>query len=181
MRFEAPLLNARLRKSYLTKIDFQAFSIGFSLNYLTFPVLNLGNSIKLLLLLLEGRLYNISKLIIKDYYNLKYFNILNYNNLNIFIGSFFLERLDGNNLINSLLIFLKNLSLSYNNLHIISKDLGRLISSELGGFFVQSSYLLNLYDNKNLFIYLCGVDLDKFKFLKSTFIIFQGFFFTINY
>lgn len=143
--------------------------------------MNLGNSIKTLLLLLEGRLFNISKLIIKDYYNLKYFNILNYNNLNIFIGSFFLERLDGNFLVNSLLIFLKNLYLSYNNLNIISKDLGRLISSELGGFYFQQVYLSNLYSNKNLFIYLCGVDLDKFKLLKSAFIIFQGFFFSINY
>lgn len=173
-------MNARLRKNYLTKIDFQAFSIGLGLNYLTFPVLNLGNSIKALLLLLEGRLFNISKLIIKDYYNLKYFNVLNYNNLNIFIGSFFLERLDGNFLVKSLLIFLKNLYLSYNNLHIISKDLGRLISSELGGFYFKQTYLFNL-NNKNLFIYLCGVDLDKFEFLKSAFIIFQGFFFSINY
>jgi len=42
MRLESPLLNLRLRKSFLGNIDFKAYSIGLGLNYLTYPVLNLG-------------------------------------------------------------------------------------------------------------------------------------------
>lgn len=42
VRFEAPLLNARLRKAFLINYDFKAYSIGLGINYLTFPVLNLG-------------------------------------------------------------------------------------------------------------------------------------------
>lgn len=32
----------RLRKSFLYNLNFRASSIGLSLNYLTYPVLNLG-------------------------------------------------------------------------------------------------------------------------------------------
>ncbi len=42
LRLEAPLLNARIRKSYLTNSLFNAYSFGLSINYLTYPVLNLG-------------------------------------------------------------------------------------------------------------------------------------------
>lgn len=130
----------------------------------------------MLLYLLEGRLFSLNKLLFKDFYDLKYLNLY-YINLNIFIGLSFLERYDGDFLINSLLIFLKKLYLSYSCLHIITKDLGRLISSELGGFSLNSYNLNKLYSK--FFIYLCGVDLDKFFFVfKNTFIVFQGFFFS---
>jgi NADH dehydrogenase/NADH:ubiquinone oxidoreductase subunit G len=42
IRLEAPLINARLRKSFLNNSDFKAYSIGLSVNYLTYPVYNFG-------------------------------------------------------------------------------------------------------------------------------------------
>lgn len=42
IRLEVPLLNARIRKVFLNKYDFQAYSVGFGLNHLTFPVKNIG-------------------------------------------------------------------------------------------------------------------------------------------
>lgn len=42
LRLESPLLNARLRKSYLVNTGFISYSFGLAVNYLTYPVLNLG-------------------------------------------------------------------------------------------------------------------------------------------
>lgn len=38
-RLEVPLLNLRIRKSYLKALKFNAFSLGLSFNYTTFPVI----------------------------------------------------------------------------------------------------------------------------------------------
>lgn len=42
LRLEAPIINARIRKAYLSSNDFKAYSLGLAINYLTYPVLNLG-------------------------------------------------------------------------------------------------------------------------------------------
>jgi NADH-quinone oxidoreductase subunit G len=42
IRLEIPLLNARIRKLFLLKQEFNAYSLGLGLNHLTFPVKNLG-------------------------------------------------------------------------------------------------------------------------------------------
>lgn len=51
LRLEAPLINARLRKSYLNNVLFSAYSFGLSVNHLTYPVLNLGIVLHLLFLI----------------------------------------------------------------------------------------------------------------------------------
>jgi NADH dehydrogenase/NADH:ubiquinone oxidoreductase subunit G len=48
LRMELPLLNSRLRKNYLYN-NLNIYSFGLSLNYLTFPVKNLGIALNLLL------------------------------------------------------------------------------------------------------------------------------------
>ena len=45
-RLELPLLNSYIRKSYLNNLNFKVYSIGTGLNYLTYPILNIGSSIK---------------------------------------------------------------------------------------------------------------------------------------
>jgi hypothetical protein len=62
LRLEAPLINSRLRKNYKNS---KFFSFGLCVNYLTFLVKNLGNSAKLLLLFLEGKL----KFLFNFFYN----------------------------------------------------------------------------------------------------------------
>lgn len=57
LRFEAPLINSRLRKNYLLNRSATAFySLGLAVDYLTFAVSNLGNSMRSLMSLLEGKL-----------------------------------------------------------------------------------------------------------------------------
>lgn len=38
-RLEVPLLNWRVKKSFLKALKFNAFSLGLSLNYTTFPII----------------------------------------------------------------------------------------------------------------------------------------------
>lgn len=42
LRLDSPLLNARLRKSFLRNSSLKVYSIGLALNYLTFPVKNIA-------------------------------------------------------------------------------------------------------------------------------------------
>jgi hypothetical protein len=46
LRRELPILNLRLRKNYLQNKNINIFSIGLSLNHVTYPVTNIGCSIK---------------------------------------------------------------------------------------------------------------------------------------
>jgi len=93
LRLEAPLLNSRLKKNCQNS---KIFSFGLSVNYLTFFVKNLGNSVKTLLLFLEGKL----KFLLNVYYNFN-LSFLNWNkSLNfvkplIFFGMSIIKRVDG--------------------------------------------------------------------------------------
>lgn len=53
LRLEVPLLNSRIRKNYLKNNMLLVLSLGLALDYLTFPVINFGNSSVSLKLFLE--------------------------------------------------------------------------------------------------------------------------------
>jgi len=56
LRVEIPLLNSRIRKNYLlTNRQLVVYSIGLAIDYLTFPVKNLGNSVYNLKSFFEGK------------------------------------------------------------------------------------------------------------------------------
>lgn len=55
-RLEVPLLNSRIRKNYLKNDLLSVFALGLGLDYLTFPVVNFGNSVKSLQTFLEVRI-----------------------------------------------------------------------------------------------------------------------------
>lgn len=183
LRMEAPLLNARLRKSYLNNFDFKAYSIGLSLNHLTFPVLNFGNSVLSLVHLLEGKNIFLRNFYFKDYFNLGFFN-KNSLDLNIFLGNSFLTRADSSGLVDGLIFFFKRLQLSFSNLHFISSYLGKLTFFELGlGSIVNSVSTIsnNISNFTSSFIYFCGVDLENLNLClinENTFVVFQGSFFS---
>ena len=46
LRKELPILNLRLRKNYIQNKNINIFSFGLSLNHVTYPVTNIGSSIK---------------------------------------------------------------------------------------------------------------------------------------
>jgi NADH dehydrogenase/NADH:ubiquinone oxidoreductase subunit G len=85
IRSEAPLINSRLRKNFLNNIEFKAYSIGLALNYTSYPIQNIGNSMKILYKFLEGRFFG-TKYFINDYLNVIYFGY-NLLDTNIFIST----------------------------------------------------------------------------------------------
>lgn len=70
LRMELPLLNLRLRKNYLENKNMISYSFGLSLNYLTFPVQNLGNSINSLKNFIEGKFYLNFIIFFYEYFNI---------------------------------------------------------------------------------------------------------------
>jgi len=64
------------------------------------------------------------------------------------------------------------------NIHIVSSNLGKLSLYECGALSLVTNIKINI---KNSFLYLCGVDLDKFSDVildNSSFIIYQGSFYS---
>lgn len=57
LRLEIPLLNSRLRKSFLIYDYFKAYSIGCSLNFLTYPVQNITIILKIFYIFMKVNLY----------------------------------------------------------------------------------------------------------------------------
>ena len=172
LRLEAPLILTRIRKSYLNyENDFKIFSLGLAVNNLNFYVKNLGNSIKVFKLFLEGKLEHINTLFIN---NLNWFFI----NINIhkkpifFFGTSILIRYDSLFLIKSILYifsFISFLNNFFENINFISTNLGLL-----------SGYEFNLFKNKlnsyfkNKFLYLINADIKDYEL--DYFIIYQGYF-----
>jgi len=175
VRLEAPLVNQRLRKAYLSNYEFRAFSIGLALNHLTYPTLNLSNTIESLAYFLMGKFPMTKMFFIRDYYNLIYFNTLKCN-LNVFVGSSFLRRSDSADLFLTLLKTSELLDLSFSSFNILSSHLGRISYAEFG-VIPSASQFSNVEHSS--FFYLCGVDVESLSsrmssFLSSNFSTFQG-------
>jgi len=178
-RLELPLLNSYLRKNYLNNLNFKIYSIGFSLDYLTYPVINLGSSIKSLYKFLLGLSLINNYFLYNNYYNHYFFNFKTVLSFYLFVGSSNLIRIDSDFLLNSLFSFFFEFKLPINNLNIINRHLGRLSFSELGltqGIKLKSKFLKSL----NSFNFLVG--LDNINFVKKTNInVYQGFFYISNF
>jgi len=180
LRLEAPLLNVRLRKAFLATSYFKAYSLGCSINYMTYPVHNFGTTIKTYLKFLDGKLFLLRELFIFDYYNLAYAFGVNVN-LHFFIGSAVFRRLDGFDLLSALLQFVTNARLSFSFLHIISLKMGRICASELALVTPLSIGWLKVRYDKLISscIYLCGVDYSLLtmpfsQLFRVSYVIFQG-------
>jgi len=177
LRLEAPLLNIRLRKNFLNNSDFLGYSFGLSLNFLTFPVINISNSIRIFIMFLEGKLNSFSFL--RDFFNLSYFNYTY--SLGFLLGASYLKRIDTFCLISSLFSMVSLLPKQIFSFNFISRFLGRLTSNELGLMFNRDVRLLQTKTNSRAIIYLCGLDSVDFNFMQESTGIFQGCFFDFNF
>jgi hypothetical protein len=102
-RLESPLLNTNFRKAYLNNILFKVYSIGLSLEYSTYPILNLGSSIKYLYKFLLGKTLVTKYFLFDNFYNSYYFNSCTFLNINIFLGNSLVIRSDFQNIFNSII------------------------------------------------------------------------------
>jgi hypothetical protein len=183
-RLEVPLLNAYLRKNFLNNSNFKVFSIGgLGLDYITYPVINLGNSINSLINIIFG-LSLVSKYFLLDNYYSIY--LLNYNNslitLHFFLGGSSLIRKDSNSFLNIFLFFLFKFKLPINYINIIQRYLGRISYSEIYLQSFLNKKLIKFNEKYSDFNYLIGIDNNpiKKKNLYKNFCIFQGFFYISN-
>src|SRR4028119_1946932 len=88
LRVENPLLNFRLRKNYLNNKGI-VYSFGNALTYSTYPIINIGNSLKSLMLFLQGKYYYFNKLFFHSFFSLSYIDnwvFANHNCLGIIMG-----------------------------------------------------------------------------------------------
>lgn len=90
------------------------------MNYLTYPVTNLGCSLKSLIAFIEGRLSGLM-LFFSDYYNIQQFNIQMLS-LHIFLGMSIFNRIEGNEVFLSLIYFCQQFS-SLDFLHVLNLHL----------------------------------------------------------
>lgn len=166
LRMELPLLNLRLRKNYLENKNMISYSFGLSLNYLTFPVQSLGNSIKSFKDLIEGKFYLNFIIFFYEYYNINYFTLNNTIKIHFFLGMSLLNRIDSNSILFCIYNLFQNFKhYNYSNLNIISRFLGRISSFELGILPGIRSNMLNnkVFDNTININHYCGIDLDISK------------------
>jgi len=180
IRLEAPLLNSIFRKNYLNFSNFKVYLIGLGLNYYNYPVINIGSSLISLYKYLLGLSIANKYFLFNNYYNLNNFNCNNYFTLNILLGSSSLIRNDFNNVLKSLIYFLKNINMNINNMCILSRHLGKISSMELNSYFNIKK--LNKFTKLNKFNFFIGVDNVYFKLKKKKYMnVLVGFFFLFNF
>jgi hypothetical protein len=176
LRLESPLLNVRLKKNYNINKNNELFffSYGISLNYNTYPVKNVGNSILKFILFLEGKQRFFCDFFFKDFNT---FSFINCNNINFykkpifFLGNSIMFRNDSKSFISSFIFFLKN-KFNWSSFNFINNYLG---------FFSYSNILYNKFFNfKNSykgFLYLVSNEINSIVNIEfdRCFVVYQGF------
>ena len=160
-RFEATILNARIRKAYLNN-NTKIFSLN-DIGDLTYPYQSLDGKTQTIKDIIENK-NEISK------------NILESKKPLIILGESFLKSKSANYLFNSLKEFLfKNNKLTneWNPLNILSTDAATVGSFDLGIIDESNELIKNLNENKFEIIYLLGQDNLNFN-KKDEFVIYQG-------
>jgi len=179
LRTEVPLLNSRIRKNYLlTNKLLTVFSLGLALDYLTFPVKNLGNSILNFKNIFQGKSIFLRNLLFKDFFSTTFvnFNFIFHAYPKFFIGASILNRSDNASIFNILLVTLNKFfktSLISSFISIVSPYLGRLSVNEIG-FSPGINSNFSVKGTPSM-IYLVGVD-NFYADVTRSFLVYQGIF-----
>ena len=160
-RTEATILNARIRKTFLSK-HLPIFSIGFD-GDLTYEYTNIGNNTDEIQKIFSGE----DKLRDKILNSKKPIVIIGESALSLKSGKFILENikkfLSSNNFINE----------NWNALNILSKNASTVGAIDLKFYMEGNSFFENLKDRKFKLLYFVGSDNINF-YKKNEFIIYQG-------
>lgn len=188
LRAESPLLNYRLRKSFLASDGtFMCFSLGLSVDASSFPVFNMGNSMRSLVEFFSGRSFFFSSFFLRG--AVASFKFLNYNfsffeKASFFVGSSILSHRFDTSFVfqGTSFIFLNNIFFLQPVLNVVSSFLGRISAFECGLVPSVNSYscfknsLNNVVDS---FIFFLGTDDFVFDSLAvSNFLVYQGSFYS---
>lgn len=182
LRLEAPLLSSRLRKSFLMNDSFLlAFSLGLSLDYLSFPVVNIGNYVLDFFKILEGKFFFFRLFFLEEFKNLKFlnYNFFLFDDFFCFLGDSILNRFDVGFFFDGFKffffkLFFDNALFFFRFFNVVSNFLGRSSCFEMGLLPGIRSFL---EASSHSFIYLLGVDISVFHISAYNFIVYQGNFF----
>jgi hypothetical protein len=149
------------------------------MNYLTYPILNIGSSINNLYKFLYSLSIVNKFFIFENFYNIYFFNKINIINSYFVLGSSLFIRNDYNNILNSLIYFFKEFNINIKNLNVIFRHLGRISFYE-SNLFYNINNKSDFYKKKfNSFNYFLGLDnlnyAEKENILSIN--IYQGFFY----
>lgn len=178
LRVENPLLNSRLRKNYLNNKGV-IYSFGNGLTYSTYPVINIGNSLKSLMLFLQGKYYYFNKLFFHSFYNMSYINNQNYANhgsIGLIIGQQILFRPDAKVITDCLITFSNRL----NKYYLVNKPVYGTCVNYLGYISCAELALYNYANKKNnsisgtSFTYHIGTEYVPNK-NHDDFVVYQGY------
>jgi len=188
LRVECPLLNSRLRKSFLrSSSDFLCLYFGLSLDYLSFPVFSLGNSLKSFRTFVEGRSILFSSFIFN--FDSIFFKSLSldfsiYKRCSFFVGSSVLNRPDCSFFYSGIAFVAQRLSIFNFELNVVSNYLGRISSYEVGSLPGVNSSNFSFSGRKNgSFLYFLGTDDLSNVFVDNnsgSFFVYQGSFFSYS-
>lgn len=174
LRLESPLLNIRIKKNFNVNKNNELFlySFGLSLNYSTYPIKNIGNTIFKFLNFMEGKIRFACDLFIKNFYT---FNILNkyyFFNMQVlfFLGNSILLRNDSNSFFNSL-FFNLNKRFPFFIFNVINSYLGFYSYSNL---FINKNINVNNTKNHSLY-YLLSNEINVLKNKMKKYFVFQSF------
>ena len=136
LRLESPLLNSKFRRMYLANNkNFRCFSIGQALDYTTFPIINLGNSIYCLKSFLKGNVVQAKSIFLSRFFtgSLMGYHSNPFSRSLLLLGMSFVTRKDSRVLSSNFYSFLKKLKKfnSFLSSGFLSSNLGFLSSSEL--------------------------------------------------
>ena len=163
-RYEATILNARIRKSYL-KNNFEVYSIG-DVGDLTYPYKSLPNETKVIKDIVEGK-HKLSSVIQNSK---KPLIIIGQTALNLKSGKYIFEELK------KYLISINKITDEWNSLNVLSKDASTVGANDLNiisSLDFQNITLRKTFDNEFEILFLIGQDNLKFK-KKNEFIIYIG-------
>jgi NADH dehydrogenase (ubiquinone) Fe-S protein 1 len=156
-RLEMPIFNIKVRRSFIDN-NIMILNLG-PINYLNYFNIQIGNSIKDFLNLIEGKNLFSRKLL-----NVKYPLVL-YKKFNSYFSNDFF------NSINLLKKYIKLYKEDWMGVHLMNEYVGNINSSEVG--FISNCSLKILENN---ILYCMGAELKGLKksFLKRVFLIYQG-------
>ena len=175
LRLEAPLLNIRIKKNFNINKNNELFlySFGLSLNYATYPIKNIGNTILKFLKFIEGKVRFACDLFIKNFYT---FNILNkyyFFNMQVlfFLGNSVLLRNDSKSFFNSLFFNLNN-KFPFFIFNVINSFLGFYSYSNL--FINKNNGNKNNIKNNYSLYYLLSNEINFLKNKTQKYFVFQN-------
>lgn len=177
IRLESPLLNSVYRKSYLNNIYFKVYNIGLGLNYINYPIINIGSSIKCLNKYILSLLIVNKYILFNDYYNLSFFKKKNLFTKNILLGSSSIVRKDSNNILNLIWKLINKIDINIKKINILSRHLGRISVFELNAIYNIKPLICTSNNKIQYFNFIIGIDNINLRKNKKDINVYLGSFF----